>query len=194
MWCPSSLTFKSKKWEAAHALLKLPAAAWCVYVCAYMWILRMGERVEVEINSEVVNGMPSELKDAPEAMRQFPGVQQRNSVLSQRKKILNPLLDPGASPTFLGYKDSRKILACSSQPCKRPREAVPSSLYVLSTYLPLNPLQSVSLEIWLPPLRSLKHGIPEKHDPWPTRPKSLPLKKDPCLLDVHILVTYKIPP
>ena len=38
----------------------------------------------------------------------------------------------------------------------------------------LNPLQSVSREIPLPPPWSLKCGIPEKHDPCSTRPKSLP--------------------
>lgn len=37
MWCPSSLTFKSKKWESAHVSLKLPAAAWCVGV----WVCMM---------------------------------------------------------------------------------------------------------------------------------------------------------
>lgn len=46
----------------------------------------MGERAEVEINSEVINGMPSELMDAPEAMGQFPGVQQRDSILSSKEE------------------------------------------------------------------------------------------------------------
>lgn len=53
----------------------------------------MEEGVEADVSSEVENGMPSELMDAPEAMGQLSGVQQSESILffPQRKKILGPL-------------------------------------------------------------------------------------------------------
>ena len=47
------------------------------------------------VSSEVGHGLPSEMLDAPEAMGQLPGVQQREPILffPQRKKILKLLRD-----------------------------------------------------------------------------------------------------
>lgn len=55
-----------------------------------------GDRVEVQVSSDAGNG------------HHWPDVPRREPVLffPQRRKILNPLQDPGAIPVFLDYEDS----------------------------------------------------------------------------------------
>lgn len=61
-----------------------------------------GGGVEVEVSSEIGNELPSELRDALEAMGQLPGMQQREPMpcFPPRKIILSPLQDPSPPPPF----------------------------------------------------------------------------------------------